>query len=256
VRDYWALRRLASNPYEVLRFRKSQTAESELEVCFRGRPSLFLRGGRADFHMFHRIFLRDEYRLRPILSPDSCVLDLGGNVGVFSARVAPEVHRVIVYEPVPENFDRLRANTSGFPNLQCNQAAVSGDSGKIEIFMPANDKLTGVYSAHPDGNELLSTDSVTVDAVSLDRVFDQHQIERCDLLKIDVEGAEYEILGRASRLTLDKIQRIHGEYHDVVPASPTNRIEGFTRFLEEIGFIVDVDAHRRKPNHGMFFAHR
>ncbi len=256
VRDYLALRRIAENPLEVLRFRKGQPLDSELQVRFRSRPALYLRGGRADFHMFNRIFLRDEYRLGSSLTKEWCVLDLGGNVGMFSARVAPDVGRVIVYEPMPENFERLTANTEGYPNVVRNQAAVSGSDGTLDIFLPASDKLTGVYSAHPEGNELVTNESVTVDAVALDTVFEQHSIETCDLMKIDVEGAEFEILGEASPATLDRILRIHGEYHDVSPATPRNRIEGFVAWLESLGFHVDVDAHRRKPNHGMFFARR
>ena len=63
--DYLQLRHLVENPWEVLRFRKTQTPGQTLEVHLLGAPPLFVRGGTSDFHMFHRIFLRDEYRTRP-----------------------------------------------------------------------------------------------------------------------------------------------------------------------------------------------
>src|SRR5262245_14629723 len=98
-----------------MRFRKRQREGLELEVRMRQGGPLRLRGGRADFHMFHRIFLRDEYRLRALLAaPLECVVDLGANVGLFSARVAPLARRVIAYEPFPESFARLRANLAAW----------------------------------------------------------------------------------------------------------------------------------------------
>ncbi|MCA8959078.1 MAG: FkbM family methyltransferase [Planctomycetes bacterium] len=262
VRDYWTLRRWTENPLEVLRFRKQQSDGSELEVRFGShaphspRPTLRLRGARADYHMFHRIFLRDEYHLHGLLQPGWTVVDLGGNIGMFTARVAPHVHRVVVAEPVPENFDRLTINTGGFDNVTALRVAVGDHDGTIPIYAPRSAKTTGVYSAHPAGNALLSDDSIEVDCITLDRLFEQESIDRCDLLKIDVEGAEYAILGSASPDTLARIRRIHGEYHDVEPATPENRIAGFESFLEHSGFQVEVHPHRKKPNHGMFFASR
>lgn len=256
VRDYLTLRRVTENPWEVVRFRKRQAEGRALSVQFRGRPAIHVRGGRADYHIFHRIFLRDEYRLDPILRSDMTILDLGGNVGLFSARVAPDVARVVVYEPMPENFAQLTENTRNLANVTAVQSAVGGEAGDLELFMPANEKTSGVFSAHPTGNELLTERSVTVPCVTLDDVFREHHIDRCDLLKIDVEGAEYDIFEAASDETWNKIQRIHGEYHDVVPHTERNRIEGFEAWLNERGFTVDVLRHRRKPNHGMFFATR
>lgn len=254
VRDWWLLRRLTRNAGQIVRFRKGYQQGERLSVEFRDRPSLHLRGGSSDYHMFHRIFLEDEYRLQG-LAPWECVVDLGGNVGVFTARVAPECKRVFTYEPEPDNYSRLQENTSGFPQVTVVNAAVSDQDGELRLFAPKNRELRGVFSIYQDG-DLVSDDYCTVPAWSLQSVFDQHGIERCDLLKIDVEGAEYPILGGASPETLARIQRIHGEYHDVNPEDPLTRIANFQRFLEERGFAVELLEHRRKPNHGMFFAHR
>ena len=54
--------------------------------------------------------------------------------------------------------------------------------------------------------------------------------------------------------TLQRIRHIHGEYHDRERDNPRSRIERFTGFLEAAGFAVSLEAHRRKPDHGMFFA--
>ena len=63
ISDLWALRKIVANPFEVVRFRKNLSPEAFVQVRLRNRPPLSLRGGKSDYHMFHRIFLKDEYCL-------------------------------------------------------------------------------------------------------------------------------------------------------------------------------------------------
>jgi FkbM family methyltransferase len=257
LRDWLALRKIARNPWQVVRFRKSHREGDVLQVKLRDAAPLELRGGRADFHMFHRIFLRDEYRLRsavPALL--DCVVDLGANVGLFSARIAPSARRVIAYEPYPAHFAQLVKNTAGRTNVENVQAAVAGKSGTVRLYEPVNAGQSGTHSLHAESGGYMSQRFVDVPALSLDELFARHALDACDLLKLDVEGSEYEILYGASAATLARVRRIHGEYHDVGREDPRTRTAAFTRFLREAGFEVEVVPHRRKDNHGNFFAVR
>jgi FkbM family methyltransferase len=256
--NYLKLRRIVSNPGEVLRFRKRQRGSEDLTVRFKQRPPLQLRGGCADFHMFHRIYLRDEYRLDPLLPGGlGTIVDLGGNIGAFTSRVAPHAKRVVTCEPVPVNFDRLQGNVGEYPNVTLLNTAVTDQDGTMEIHMPARGHETGVFSAHRQGNESkLAEDSVTVSTISLRSLFEQQQIQDVDLMKIDIEGGEYDVLYGAPEL-LAGVQRIHGEYHDVRPEDPRTRVEYLESFLREQGFArLEIIAHKKMPNHGMFFAAR
>lgn len=258
IADYVELRRIATNPWEVLRYRWRGRQDRDLTVDLRGASPLHLRGGLPDHHMFHRIFLADEYRLGR-LAPGKweCVVDLGANVGVFSARVAPFARRVIAYEPVGENFAQLEKNSAGLDNVTIVHEAVSSEAGALRIYAPKNRAQTGVFSAHIDlGHGMVSDSYEEVDAVPLDEVFRKHDVGHCDLLKIDVEGQEYDILHAASHETFERIGRIHGEFHDVRPQDPRTRISHFSDFLRGRGFAVSVSPHRKKPNHGMFFARK
>jgi hypothetical protein len=76
------------------------------------------------------------------------------------------------------------------------------------------------------------------------------------LRRIARDPDEYEILHVADRQTLRRIERIHGEFHDVRPEDARTRIGDFLDFLEGHGFATCVAPHRKKSNHGMFFAHR
>lgn len=255
--DYLKLRRIAENPREIVAYRKKQFGTGDLTVDFKGRPSLHLRCGRADYHMFHRIYLRDEYELNPLLEEGlDCVVDLGGNVGIFSSRVAPSAKKVITCEPVPENFAQLERNIGGYDNIERLKIAVADENGTMKIYLPVQEGATGVFSAHREGNEdRLSEACVEVESVSFATLLETQGIDEIDLLKIDVEGGEYDILYPAADL-LPRVRRIHGEYHDVRADDPRTRIANFGKWLRDQGYTVRVDEHPKMPNHGMFFATR
>lgn len=256
--DYLKLRRIASNPLDIVRFRKRQMGPRDLQVKLRDRQPLHLRGGRADFHMFHRIYLRDEYRLNPLLDGRfGTVVDLGGNVGIFSSRIAPHAERVITCEPVPVNFERLMQNIGDYANVEPLQLAVTDRCGKLDIFMPLEGHTTGVFSAHREGSEhRLSEETISVDTIGFGDLLERHEVEDVDLLKIDIEGGEYDVLYPAAEL-LPRVKRIHGEYHDVRAEDPKTRIDNFATYLRDQGFTnLVVEKHKKLPNHGMFFASR
>jgi hypothetical protein len=86
----------------------------------------------------------------------------------------------------------------------------------------------------------LCPQTLEVPSTSLDAIFAEREIEQCDLLKMDCEGAEYEILFAASDDTLRRIRRIVLEYHDwVVPFGHRD----LARMLRERGFEVWVQPN-------------
>lgn len=255
--DYLQLRRFTTNPWEIVRFRNAQQRGDTLSVHLRSGEPFFIRGGLHDFHMFHRIFLKDEYRLQESArTPWKCVVDLGANVGMFSVRAATLAERVIAYEPVPQNFEQAQRNTAEFDNVTVVRSGVSAEECTIRLYHPKHEVRTGTYTTHL---ELLETPPDRYDespAITLDQLFERHEIEVCDLMKIDIEGHEYEVLHAASPDVLARIQRIHGEYHDANPDDPRTRIDHFVGWLTELGFRTVHVPHDKKPNHGMFFAAR
>jgi FkbM family methyltransferase len=206
--------------------------------------------------MFHRIFLRDEYRLAAVpLGSWKCVVDLGANVGIFSFRVAELAQKIFSYEPFSGNKEQLEKNLKLCENITVIHKAVAGKPGMIRLFMPENERSTGSYSSFADLG--VKTESYQeVPSVTLNQIFFDHKIEQCDLLKIDIEGQEYEVLHSTDDDVLSKTMRIHGEYHNVEPDNPITRIQDLARFLNSKGFKVEVIPHKRKSNHGMFYATR
>jgi FkbM family methyltransferase len=254
IGEYARLGLLVENPVELSRARRS---EGELCARFRNGRRFLLRGGHSDLHTFRRVFLSDEYRLRR--GTWDTVLDLGGNIGCVALRVASRARRVIVYEPDPLNLELLTRNLSGLDNVEVVPGAVAGERGHRKLHVAASGRWgarSTLFHEVQAARVNAADTEVKVPVTTLDAVFAEHAIEHCDLLKIDVEGAEYEIFGAASPDTFKRIERIVGEYHDVYPDDPRTRIAAFSRSLERVGFRVETVPARKFDNQGLFFAQR
>jgi FkbM family methyltransferase len=136
------------------------------------------------------------------LQPGNVVLDLGANVGVFTLLGAKYVGRsgqVHAFEPTPGTFAQLRANVE-LNNCACvrlNQLAVADKPAKSTFFVYAQCGMNSMRRQEWVGAPI---EEITVDAVSVDDYVDVHGLNRVDLIKIDVEGAELMVLDGASRV--------------------------------------------------------
>lgn len=252
VRDWLRLRRLAENAAEIVSFRQGQRPGDLLRIRLREGKGLELRGGTQDHSIFRSVWIDDEYRLDDA-APDAweCVVDLGANVGCFAARALGLARRVIGYEPEPGNFERLKHNLGGEPRAELQREAVGAKTGTIRLHPPLDGRGSGRFTAHPRPGLHDEEESIEVACVSLDDLYRRHAIERCDLLKLDVEGAEYEILRAAGDETLARTRSIRGEYHDV----PGSAAESLVAILEPRGFRVELVPGGRTGS-GLFFAER
>lgn len=152
----------------------------------------------------HR-FLTDEReyeRLGDFLKPGDWALDIGANVGHYTKRMAElvgDAGRVIAFEPVPETFALLAANTRlfGHGNVSLLNVAVSDRTAAVGMEIPDfADGLTNYYQAHVTENAApLTILTVPIDALAL-----PHAVK---LVKIDVEGHELPVL-RGMKLLIER----------------------------------------------------
>lgn len=144
-------------------------------------------------------------------APGHVVLDIGANVGLFSiwlARRAPGV-RVAAFEPFPENYQALVGNLTGWDHrIKAFNLAVGRTSGHGQMLATGGRSLD---------HRLAFSDSAGAPVVSVISLSDAIRLtgsDTIDLLKLDVEGAELDILEGADHETLRRIRRIAVEYHD------------------------------------------
>ena len=148
---------------------------------------------------------------------DDIIIDIGANIGMFSILMA-KLHpyaKIFAVEPVAETFVKLCQNIklNNLTNISPINAAVSGRE-RIQQIIYSPSGLGGA-SSYFSGNamdELTGHETIHVGCITLDEILLKFNIEECKLLKIDCEGAEYEILYNSK--LLEKINYLVGEFHE------------------------------------------
>jgi FkbM family methyltransferase len=135
--------------------------------------------------------------LQTLLNTRSCVLDVGANIGYYALLAASMVEgrgQVHAFEPAPEVFRSLRQNVdlNHFRSLKINEMAVSDLDGELRLFVPLD--LAARTNASLVEGFVENVRPVNVPSVRLDTYCEANQIERVDLLRVDVEGAEVAVL--------------------------------------------------------------
>lgn len=176
------------------------------------------------------------------------VFDVGANIGYFSllaaSRMAPGA-TVVAFEPFPPNFDLLRKNVlmNGFDGIvRCENLAASAAPGAVRLHHGDGDSNYGTPSMLDRGGA--GGRPIEVGATSLDAYRDEHfPGEVVDLVKVDVEGGEFEVLlGMEAGLRAGRYGKIIVEVHPAAlglagksAAMILDRLAGFGYAAREIG---------------------
>ncbi|MCY4060848.1 MAG: FkbM family methyltransferase [Chloroflexi bacterium] len=159
--------------------------------------------------------------LEGLARPGMVALDIGAHIGYHTRLLARQVGangRVIALEPHPRTFETLLQNTRGMPNVTALQAAASQAAGSAELhdylLMSASGSLhydqalaqqqrarMGAGDVAPRRAEGFEPQRYRVDTVAIDDCLDQLAIDRVDIVKMDIEGAELDAL-RGMRRTI------------------------------------------------------
>ncbi len=182
------------------------------------------------------------------ISDGDTVMDIGAHIGVVSIHMATAAKNVKVYalEPFPENYALLRQNireNNLVGTILPYELAVSHATGKRELFT-CTDRADGhTFYPHKDFRFGRPT---AVDSTSLTEFLSREAIEEVDFLKMDAEGAEYDVFLEGDISFLDKVSRIAAECH---PCHPKYGVGDIVTILKESGFQVvvrDGDLFARK----------
>lgn len=158
----------------------------------------------------HEDWVRDrgDYTLRINydLNPNSLVLDIGGYVGSWAGTINEKYGcHVIIYEPVKVFFEGIRERFKGNPKVEVKNVGVSSVSGEATISVPDKDK---------DGSSLF-TQGGTKEVITLEAVSSIIPGSGVDLMKLNVEGCEYDILESLIANNLHtKVKHIQVQFHN------------------------------------------
>jgi FkbM family methyltransferase len=188
------------------------------------------------------------------LGPEDTVVDIGAHVGVFALWAAtwyPANHLICV-EPSSESFTILRRNCADnhLTNVNLVQCACAGYTGTSRLYSRGQLSMNTLYTRDGLGSSFQELERVPV--ISLDDLLAKFHIKNVGLLKLDCEGAEYEVLMSASEATLRRCKHIVLEYH---LGLTTTLPHALACFLGEKGFEVAIHPPRSKED-GYLYAKR
>jgi FkbM family methyltransferase len=160
------------------------------------RMMLSINSGYAPVAMVMDRYEEETTRLfESLVKPGMLVIDVGAHVGYYSllaARGVGTTGKVYSFEPEPDNYGLLQANIQRnvYTNIESLSKAVSDRVGSVTLFLTALD--TGRHSYYAHG--LPERGKLEVESTTIDAFLDAARWPKVGLVKVDVEGAENDVL--------------------------------------------------------------
>lgn len=211
---YYFLRRLTQPAYRIKGIGMGRICELVRRWAARYAPEtpLLIDNFRGDAlfmcflreHMGGQIFFRGDYSgnqltlIEKLLDPDGVFIDAGANQGEFTIAAARIVRmgKVIAFEPVSEYRERLLENVrlNDFRNVQVIAAALGDKNDFLPIYDQQENYSDG--TRHAGLSTLFASESrqwarEVVPVKRLDDVLKELNVSRVDIIKLDIEGAEW-----------------------------------------------------------------
>jgi len=175
--------------------------------------------------------------IRELVCDGDLVIDVGAHVGhhaLVAARAVGKSGRVLAIDPQPYNVDRIARNAAcnGFTNIEAMCAAAGAEDGFIQLRLQKSNDRARLSLAVPSPNDLDSL--IEVPIRRLDTIVEARNMSRVKLIKIDVEGYEWEVLlGLGKRLVdCDNI------IFELLNSASTEKSEHLVRLLLDSGFFL------------------
>jgi FkbM family methyltransferase len=227
--------------FKLLRFLKIQEIiyKTRSGERYYARPSQYDIGILSEVFVSHTYDPSDHYRIRKT----DIVLDAGGYIGDFTLFAAARCLRgkVYVFEPIKENFDLLKRNITlnSAKNVVPFMNALTGTSQKMSFYIQ-NDAYgaSSLYPSH-QSNQL---SAIAVETIGINTFLRSEKIQKLDVIKLDCEGAEYDIIYQLPQSVLKKVRVLMIEYHRVTSKNKTHTPEHLRMYLENHGFTTDMDS--------------
>lgn len=202
----------------------------------------FGTGPQAAAYVHGNVELPVQETLLDSLNSGDAFFDVGANVGFFSilaGRIVGSTGAVYAFEPVPQNAFRVENNArlNNLHNIEVMKIALSNHCGKSELLLARHSGGAVLKGAGipPD-----YTESLEVEVYTMDAVLEKEQLRPPDLIKIDVEGAELDVLRGMSGIIRKYGPRIIIEVDDKIQKICMDKLSNCRAFLRDLGYQIDI----------------
>lgn len=229
--------------------------KNHIKIKLRNNLEFYSNGDITDLVVIIEIFDNEskyDYFIENESKNIKTIIDIGANIGAFGIFAANKYSNSIVYcyEPDEINFETLRKNLkfNNITNIRIFNQAIGKSNGQIQLYSENNKNFGTANSS----TVRIGHKSVSVECITLQNIIEKNNIVECDLLKLDCEGAEYEILFNTNPEKFSKIKNISIEYHNL----QDNNGNDLKKFLQELGYEVILIPTKRNTSIGYIYARR
>jgi FkbM family methyltransferase len=161
----------------------------------------------SDLGAFTEIFINKEYEVNLSKDP-GIIFDLGSNSGlsVIYFKLKYPNSKIFAFEPNPFAFEKLKKNTAQFSDVFYYNVAISDLDGSDKFYVCDVDSLSSSFVKRKTKGHYLE-----VKTRSIGSLIKELGLDRIDLMKFDVEGAEFKIFN--NDFPFDLFDSMIGEVH-------------------------------------------
>jgi len=175
-----------------------------LQLRIGHEPRRLAFSDRSELIAFEEIFCDGEYSWA-VRQPPRVIIDGGANIGasVLWFRAQYPSARIIALEPDPRTFIKLAHTLSGVANIELVPWALAAEDGTVTVVQ--RDRSWGSHVVAGAGP------GPRVRGITLGELMREKGLDAVDLLKLDIEGAEWGVLPAATQLARDVLVELHGD---------------------------------------------
>ena len=199
----------------------------------------------ADMSVFEEIFVDRDYRMvEGILEKAQVVVDVGAHAGFFSlyARMANADAKIYAFEPAADNFQMMKENhkMNRVKDVVLKNVAVAGEDGQRQFVLSGDSHNHSFFG---------KGETIEVRAISLNTIFERYRLDEVDLVKMDCEGAEFEILESFEKF--GQVKAFYLEFHEYQPGMERDKL---LNLLRNEGYKCQIFPSRYDSRMGFVFA--
>ncbi|HMP28267.1 MAG TPA: FkbM family methyltransferase [Saprospiraceae bacterium] len=176
--------------------------------------SIKLRSNSTDLLIYEQIFFDKNYSIdwEKYISNPKVIIDGGANIGLFSILMADKFKEATLYalEPDKANFEILSHNTKDYPKIHCLNKGIWNEDTHLKISDKYNMGNWGLVL-----EETTLTENTTP-VIKISTLMSDNQIQKIDILKLDIETSEKQVFSKNYSEWLPKVKVLVVEVHDWV----------------------------------------
>src|SRR6266850_283034 len=196
---------------------KGTVMHSEVTLNMKRKDIKFpisLRVPSSDIPTYRQVFINQDYDFL-VETPPKVIVDAGANIGLASVYFANKYPgaMIIAIEPEHDNFELLKRNVEPYRNVIPIHSALWNRNETIKLVDPGIGYWGFMTEETNTSENTLGKFSHTVKATTLGNIIADYQLNKIDILKIDIEGAEKEVFEDTSSW-IGKVEALIIELHE------------------------------------------